>query len=137
MNRTGMRVEAFKVLYSIEAQAAENVEEQIDLYFENNNIKNQTIIEYVKDIVLGIYKNKQEIEEIIKSCIASGWTIDRISKINLSILELAIYEIKYKDIPFKVEINEAVELAKKYEEEKSSKFINGALASAVKQMKIV
>ena len=62
MNRTGMRVEAFKVLYSIEAQAAENVEEQIDLYFENNNIKNQTIIEYVKDIVLGIYKNKQEIE---------------------------------------------------------------------------
>ena len=137
MNRTGMRVEAFKVLYSIEAQVAENVEEQIDLYFENNNIKNQTIIEYVKDIVLGIYKNKQEIEEIIKSCIASGWTIDRISKINLSILELAIYEIKYKDIPFKVEINEAVELAKKYEEEKSSKFINGALASAVKQMKIV
>ena len=58
------------------------------------------------------------------------------SKINLSILKLAIYEMKYKEIPFKAEINEAVELAKKYGEDTSSKFINGALATAIKQMNL-
>ena len=66
--------------------------------------------------------------------IGADWKIERISKINLSLLKLAIYEIKYKDIPYKVEINEVVELAKKYGEEMSGKFINGALAKVVKEM---
>ena len=82
-------------------------------------------------------KNKTEIEDIIKKCLTEKWTIERISKINLSILKMAIYEIKYKDIPYKAEINEAVELAKKYGEDTSSRFINGALATAVKQMQLV
>ena len=58
--------------------------------------------------------------------------MDRISKVDLSILKLAIYEIKYKEIPFKVVINEAVELAKKYGEDSSKNFVNGILASVVK-----
>ena len=78
-----------------------------------------------------------DIEEIIKSSLDAKWTIERISKVNLSILKIAIYEIKYKEIPFKVEINEAVELAKKYGEDTSSKFINGALAKIVKEMNLV
>ena len=59
------------------------------------------------------------------------WTINRISKINLSILEIAIFEIKYKEIPYKVVINEAVELAKKYGDDASPVFVNGVLASIV------
>ena len=70
--------------------------------------------------------------EQIEKNLKSDWKIDRISKIDLSILELAIYEIEYKDIPFKVVINEAVELAKKYGEESSKNFVNGILASIVK-----
>ena len=132
-----MREKAFKLIYSIEVQDEYNLEEQIDLYIETNEIEDSETIEYIKDMVLGINKNKKEIEEMIKSCLAPKWTIDRLSKINLSILKLALYEIKYKDIPFKAEINEAVELAKKYGEEKSSKFINGALASAIKNMNLV
>ena len=132
-----MRELAFKLVYSLEVQHDENIEEQIDLYIQENEIEKQAVIDYIQDIINGISSNSQEIEEIIKKCLTEKWTIERISKINLSILKLAIYEIKYKDIPYKAEINEAVELAKKYGEDTSSKFINGALASAVKQMQVV
>ena len=137
MSRTEMRELAFKLVYSLEVQHDENIEEQIELYIQENEIEKQDVIDYIKDIINGIKSHSQEIEKIIKKCLTEKWTIDRISKINLSILKLAIYEIKYKDIPYKAEINEAVELAKKYGEDTSSKFINGALASAVKQMQIV
>ena len=137
MNRTEMRELAFKLIYSLEIQNSDNIEEQIELYFQQNKIENQKVIEYIEDIILGMNKNKTEIEDIIKKCLTEKWTIERISKINLSILKLAIYEIKYKDIPYKAEINEAVELAKKYGEDTSSRFINGALATAVKQMQLV
>lgn len=137
MNRTEMRELAFKLIYSLEIQNSDNIEEQIELYFQQNKIENQKVIEYIEDIILGMNKNKTEIEDIIKKCLTEKWTIERISKINLSILKMAIYEIKYKDIPYKAEINEAVELAKKYGEDTSSRFINGALATAVKQMQLV
>ena len=137
MNRTEMRELAFKLIYSLEIQNTDNIKEQIELYFQQNEIENQKAVEYIEDIILGINKNKTEIEDIIKNCLTEKWTIERISKINLSILKLAIYEIKYKDIPYKAEINEAVELAKKYGEDTSSRFINGALATAVKQMQLV
>jgi len=59
--------------------------------------------------------------------------MDRVSKINISLLKIAIYEMLYKELPYKVAINEAVELAKKYSEEQASSFINGMLASIVKE----
>lgn len=137
MKRTEIRELTFKLVYSLEIQQDANIQEQIDLYIQENEIESKNLIDYINDIVWGIKNNRQDIEEIIKSCLDSKWTIERISKINLSILELAIYEIKYKSIPFKVEINEAVELAKKYGEDTSSKFINGALAKVVKEMNLV
>ena len=136
MSRTEIREMAFKLLYSLEVNSTDNLVEQIDLYIEDYEIKDREAVEYIKDVILGINENSQEIQETIKSCLASGWTIERMSKINLSILKLALYEIKYKDIPFKAEINEAVELAKKYGEDSSSKFINGALATAVKNLNL-
>jgi len=134
MKRSEIRELAFKLIYSLEIQKEENLEEQIDLYIENNEIKDKKTIEYIKDCILGIEQNKDEICITIEGSLTSEWKIDRISKINLSLLKLAIYEIKYKDIPYKVEINEVVELAKKYGEEKSCKFINGALAKVIKDM---
>ena len=136
MSRTEMRELAFKLIYSLEIQNTDNIEESIELYIQECEIEKEDIVEYIKDIALGINNNLEEIENIIKSCLSQNWTIERISKINISILKLAIYEIKYKNIPFKAEINEAVELAKKYGEETSSKFINGALASAIKKMNL-
>ena len=131
MNRTAIREKAFKLIYSLEIQKYNSLQEQIDLYFESENIVDLEAKEYIQDAVLGIEENKKEIVELIEKNLKSEWKIERISKIDLAILKLAIYEIKYKDIPFKVVINEAVELAKKYGEDTSKNFVNGILASVV------
>ncbi len=135
MNRTLMRENAFRLLYSLEVPKNKelNTTEQIDLYIESNEIKNKEAIEYIKDAITGIEKNKETITKLIEENLKSNWKIERISKIDLSLLELAIYEIKYKEVPYKVAINEAVELAKKYGEENSKTFVNGILASIVKE----
>lgn len=134
MKRSEIRELAFKLIYSLEIQKEENLDDQIDLFIENNNITDKNAVEYIKDTILGIAKYKEEIDTFIKNSLTAEWKIERISKINLSLLKLAIYEIKYKDIPFKVEINEVVELAKLYGEDTSSSFINGALAKFIKDL---
>ena len=131
MNRTAIRESTFKLIYSLEIQKQDNLKEQIDVYFEGENIENKEAREYIEDAVLGIEEHKEEILGLIEKNLKSDWKIDRISKIDLSILKLAIYEIQYKEIPFKVVINEAVELAKKYGEDSSKNFVNGILASIV------
>lgn len=133
MNRSSMREQAFRLIYSLEIQKQEPIENQIELFIENNEIENKDAKEYISDAVLGINQNKEDIEELIKKNLKSDWKIERISKVDLAILKLAIYEIKYKELPYKVAINEAVELAKKYGEDTSKNFINGVLASIVKE----
>ena len=137
MSRTKLREMSFKLIYSLEIHKDVNLKEQIDLYIEENDINDEKAKEYIEDVIYGIDKNKIEIIDLIKNCLDEKWTIDRISKINLSILKLTIYEIKYKELPYKVVINEGIELAKKYGEEKSGKFINGALAKVVKELNLV
>ncbi len=132
MNRSQIRELAFKLLYQIEIQK-EISDEDMLLFFENNNISSEEAKSYIKDVVKGTSTNSQEILELISNNLKKDWNLERITKVNLALLKLAIYEIKYKDIPFKVAINEAVELAKKYGEETSPVFINGILASIVKE----
>ena len=134
MNRSAIRENAFKLIYSLEIQKTENLEEQIDLFFESNNIEDEQAKKYIKDVIFGINENLEEILKDIEQNLKEDWKLNRISKMDLSILKLAIYEIKFSDIPYKVAINEAVELAKKYGEDKSKNFVNGILASVVKDM---
>lgn len=134
MNRSDMREYAFKLIYSLEIQKVDNIQEQVDLYFESNNIKDEEAKKYITDAILGIEKNKAEILSDIEKNLKEEWKLNRISKMDLSVLKLAIYEIKFSEVPYKVSINEAVELAKKYGEDKSKKFVNGILASIVKEM---
>ena len=134
MKRSAIRELAFRLIYSLEIQKAENLEEQIELYLECNEVEDEDAKEYIKDVVLGINEHIEEIQELIEKNLKADWKIDRISKIDLSLLKLAIYEIKYKEIPYKVAINESLELAKKYGEETSKNFINGILASVVKEI---
>ena len=133
MNRSTIREKTFTLIYSLEIQKKENVEEQIELFLESNGIQNEDIITYIKETILGIENNKEEIIKDIKDNLKQEWKLERISKIDLALLKLAIYEIKFNKIPYKVAINEAVELAKKYGEEKSKNFVNGVLASIVKE----
>ena len=134
MNRSDIREHAFKLIYSLEIQKVDNIQEQVDLYFESNNIKDEEAKKYITDAILGIEKNKAEILSDIEKNLKEEWKLNRISKMDLSVLKLAIYEIKFSEVPYKVSINEAVELAKKYGEDKSKKFVNGILASIVKEM---
>ena len=133
MNRTAIREQTFKLIYSLEIQKQEDLEEAIELYEESNQITDQKAKAYITDAIFGIQKNKDEIINQIEKNLKSDWKLERISKIDLAILKLAIYELKYTDIPFKVAINEAVELAKKYGEDSSKNFVNGVLASVVKE----
>lgn len=134
MKRSAIRELAFQLIYSLEIQKEENLEDQIELYLECNEVEENEAKEYVKDAVLGINENIKEIQELIEKNLKADWQLDRISKIDLSLLKLAIYEIKYKEIPYKVAINECLELSKKYGEESSKNFVNGILASVVKEI---
>lgn len=133
MNRSAIREQAFKLIYSLDIQRNENLEEQIELYIENNMITEKRAKEYIRESVKGVEENKEAILKLIEKNLKSDWKIDRISKIDIAILKLAIYELEYTEIPFKVVINEAVEIAKKYGEDTSKNFINGILASIVKE----
>ena len=126
MKRSAIRELTFRLIYSLEIQKAENLEEQIELYLECNEVEDEEAKEYIKDAIFGINEHIEEIQELIEKNLKADWKIDRISKIDLSLLKLAIYEIKYKEIPYKV--------AKKYGEETSKNFINGILASVVKEI---
>lgn len=132
MNRSAIRELAFKVMYEMEVQK-EYDKEQLSLFVSENNIEDEAAIEYLNCIYEGIEKNKEEILDLISKNLKKDWTLQRISKVNIAILKIAIYEIKYKEIPFKVAINEAVELAKKYGDEAAPVFVNGVLASIVNQ----
>lgn len=133
MNRSAAREEAFKLLYSLEVQKKEEIEEQIELYLKSENITNTEVVRYIKSTIIGIKEKSDVILDKISKNLKSDWKIDRISKIDLVLLKLAIYEILFTDTPYKVAINEVIELSKKYSEEKSSNFINGILASIVKE----
>ena len=95
--------------------------------------KDYTEAGYIEDAITGIEKHQEEILKDIEMNLKDDWKLSRISKMDLAILKLAIYEIKFSDVPYKVSINEAVELAKKYGEDKSKNFVNGVLASIVKE----
>ena len=132
MDRSSIRELAFKLIYSIEIQKTAEIKEAIELYIEANEINSTNAQKYIEDVALGIEEHKEEIDKEIEKNLKAEWKLERISKIDLSILRLAIYEINYKEVPFKVAINEAVELAKKYGEDSSKKFVNGILASVVR-----
>ena len=131
MGRSKNREDAFKLLYSLQLIKENDTKEQMELFFEQENIVDDNTKNYINEIINGVEDNNSEIEKQIEENIKSDWTLSRISKIDVTLLKLGIYEILYSKLPYKVVINEVVELAKKYAEETSPSFINGILASFV------
>lgn len=130
MEERSKRELAFCYIYSQEVQK-QNSRSQVKIFLDCNDIEDARTREYVKDIAGGIKQNNEEINQIISSNLKEGWTINRISTVDLALLKLAIYEIKYKEVPYKIVINEVVKYAKLYGEDTSASFINGVLASVV------
>lgn len=133
MNRSRAREQAFKLLYSMQISKNDDIEEQIKIYTGEEGITSKENIEYIEDIIKGVEEKGFEIEKQIEENIKKDWTLARISKIDLSLLKLGIYEMLYSKVPYKVVINEVVELAKKYGTDSSKSFVNGVLASIVKK----
>ena len=135
MNRSETRKVAFEFLYSLELQKLDKseYEEQIDLFLEANDIIENKVKEYITDVTYGIEENREQIIEQINAELSEKWEMSRLSKVSIAILKLAVYEIIYKKLPYKVVINEAVELAKSYGDDNAPSFINGILASVVKK----
>lgn len=130
MGRKYARESTMKLLYQMEINSNFS-EEAVDIFFENNefNIAEKS---YVDDAIETIKDNLGQIDSYIKDNI-EGWDLHRLAKIDLAILRIAIYEIVYrKDIPIQVSINEAIEIAKKYSTDESSKFINGVLGGFIR-----
>lgn len=133
MKRTEAREEAFKLLYSLQIMTEKNIEEQVKIFLDENEINDQEAIKYISKIIEGTNKENDKIEALISENIKDDWDIKRISKIDLALLKLGIFEIVYSKLPYKVVINEVVELSKKYGDDNSKSFVNGVLASVVKK----
>ena len=114
-----------QVLYQLDINPAEDIPAVLAHTMENDSFPAETN-QFALKLIEGVWTKKPEIDPIIKER-SIGWTLERINPVDRSILRLAIYELKYTDTPSSVIINEAVNLAKRYGTEDSSKFINGIL----------
>lgn len=131
MGRRASREAAMKLLYQLEIQKSDR-DEQIDMALEDESLTDNDK-KYIRSIIEGVNDKAVLLDNIIEKK-ALGWKINRISKIDLSILRIGIYEILYReDIPFSVTVNEAVELAKKYSNEDAGAFVNGLLAKVSRE----
>ena len=127
MSRKRSREVAMELLFENSIKK-EKPEEIIDNFLENTEYDTESLdMTYIRDILSGIENNISQIDETIEKYLVK-WKLSRISKVNLSILRLATDEILFDDkIPFKVSINEALDLTRRYSDESSVAFVNGVL----------
>jgi len=131
-NRHKAREHAFKILYELSFQPEKEVSEAIDLYLEGLEGEEEISerdLAFIRRETEGAWKALGELDPKIAATL-HGWKLERLSKVDLAILRLALYEIIYADdIPVNVSINEAVELAKAYSQESGKSFVNGVLSN--------
>jgi N utilization substance protein B len=128
MTRRKLRENVFKMLFRAEFHEREDMEEQIALFEDETEQMNEDDFSYISSKTNAILEQLPQIDELINEK-STGWKTSRMAKVDLTLIRLAVYEIKYdEDIPDKVAVNEAVELAKQYGTDESSAFVNGVLA---------
>ena len=128
MSRKELREHIFRMLFRIEFNSEEEMKEQEEFYFEDLEEATGKDQEYILNKYRMIVAKKEEIDALLNE-ITEGWKTSRMNRVDLTILRLATYEVKWdEDVPTGVAINEAVELAKKYSSDEGPAFINGVLA---------
>lgn len=128
MTRRELREQIFKMLFSAQFHDASEMPQQLMVYGETEEAWDVADGAYISEKCTDIIAHLEEIDAAINEA-AEGWKTGRMSKVDLTLIRLAVYEMKYEnDIPVGVAINEAVELAKKYGTDASPSFINGVLA---------
>ena len=131
MKRRELREHIFQLLFRVEFNGQEDMQEQVNLFVDDMKEDGAVRPEdeaHISGKYQKIMEKLPEIDAILEGA-SKGWKIGRMNKVDLTILRLAIYEMKYdEDIPEKVAINEAVELSKKFGGDDSPSFVNGVLA---------
>ncbi len=127
MGRSELREHIFKMLFLVEFNGEEEMPEQVALYLDQIENLTEENREYIEKKHAAIAGKVEEIDELL-NLHTTGWKTTRMNKVDLTILRLAVYEIKWdEDVPAGVAINEAVELAKKYSSDEGPSFVNGVL----------
>ncbi len=128
MVRRELREHIFKLLFQIEFNEMKEMPEHLELYLECITSASDSDKEYIQNKFYAVCDKVEEIDELINSHV-TGWKTSRMNKVDLTLLRLAVYEMKWDDeVPVKVAINEAVELAKRFSGEEGPSFVNGVLA---------
>ncbi|SFH52055.1 NusB antitermination factor [Pseudobutyrivibrio sp. OR37] len=140
MNRHEIRKEVFKAVFMNEFYNSEEMNQVIDTFLDGRdnaeeedllkNNKTEEDEEYIKNKAADIISKIPEIDEMINKSV-DGWKTTRMAKVDLTLIRLALYEIKFENLPVGVAINEAVSLADEFGSDSSAGFVNGALAKLV------
>lgn len=134
MSRRAAREAAMRLLYeySIKNELSQNSMYDMSDIFQVNKLTEENL-SYVENVVNEFLQHKEDIDSYIEKHSIS-WSLDRISKVDLSILRLALFEIFYSEVPNNIVCNEAIEIAKTYSSEKSASYINGVLGGVIKEL---
>lgn len=133
MTRKAMREQLYRMLFQIEFHEREELEEQFSLFLEDMEETSERDREEMWEKFQGLTGCIEQLDDLINEK-ASGWDVKRLPKADLTVLRLAVYEILFDEkVPAGVAVNEAVELAKQYGTDKSPRFVNGVLATIVRE----
>jgi len=133
MTRREIRELIFKMVFRMEFHEKEEIPEQLRLFLDETDTAGGDDRAYIEEKAADILAHLDEIDAIIDSS-AKNWKTSRMAKVELTLIRLAVYEIRFEeDMPTGVAINEAVELAKLYGEENSASFVNGVLARIARE----
>lgn len=128
MKRRELREHTFEILFRVEFVEEKDMDEQLELFFEDLTGASEADVEYMKNKYLAV-REKMPMIDIIIDEKSTGWKTNRMGKVELTILRLAVYEMLFdEDVPVTVAINEAVEISKKYGGDDTPAFVNGILA---------
>ena len=134
MGRHEQREQLFKLLFRVEFNTPNEMPEQVKLFFQDDEIEyTEKVMESIESRFAVIQEKLPEIDAMLNEK-AEGWNVERMGKVELTVLRIAVYEMLYDDeVPETVAINEAIEIAKKYGQAASGGFVNAVLAKFVKK----
>jgi N utilization substance protein B len=134
MLRTQVREEIFKILFRIPFVEREEMKEQTEFSLQELQGKSEENLEYIRNKVSAILEHLDTIDEKISAC-CEGWSFQRLGKAETALMRIAVYEMLYEEeVPNRVAINEAVELAKRYCDEEAKGFVNAVLGKVEKEL---
>ncbi len=130
LNRRESREAVLGLVYELDYNKGSNIEELYQNALELREIEGNG---FIHGLFFGICENLEEIDALIAAK-SEGWKTDRISKVSMAVMRLCTYELKYTEVPFNIAINEAIELVKKYDDEKAKGFVNGILNALAQEL---